>query len=120
MTPEREKYLAKCSDKENFIRANITYYKQQLRSLKMAKLTIIGDKYWRGHIRHTKCHLNAYRHELARLKGMDRVTYPCRIMLNNGDYIVGLWRCSSCSDGLCEGDNYCTGCGRKILWKRFK
>lgn len=118
MTPEREKYLAKCSKRELVLRhwielqnVNIKAYKADFKKNPTKARRLLQTM---------KYELVVYRHELARLKGMDRVTYPRRIMLNNGDYIVGLWRCSSCSDGLCEGDNYCTDCGRKILWEMFK
>ena len=118
MTPERKKYLAKCSSKEKWIRANITYYKQQLTSLKRAKPTISGmSRHLRGHIRHTKYNLNAYRHELDRLKGMDGVVVPKRAYIGYYGDKGGLCKCGK---HITDKENFCFRCGRRILWEKVK
>ena len=129
MTPERKAYLMKCSGKEDFIRAKISYYKQQLKSLKMTKLTIgCMLRHLRGQIKRTKWHLNAYRHELARLKGMDKVAMPFHSYhrgFEDGHLVeYEIWTCPKC-DVLVGGDcletyNFCPDCGRRILWEKVK
>ena len=118
MTPEREKYLAKCSKKELAIRckiseakSNLAYYKDFLTrniddwGLMVCKQSV--DKY--------KMELTAYRHELQRIKGMDRVAVPK--VLVTGDYLEGF--CWNCGGVVSEHDHeYCPCCGRLILWEK--
>lgn len=78
MTPHREQYIAKCGKNELNLRACIADAKNEIRQLKYTLndtrrfssslcLVLIG---------YEKIKLNAYRHKLARLKGMDRVVVP--------------------------------------------
>lgn len=127
MTPQRQAYFNKCSDKEKSVREQIDIAEQVIRGCKATlnrkrknHLTQGQIDYSLSVISEAKIIANAYRHELAKIKGMDRVAYPHKIKINKGDYIVNLWRCSSCGDGLCEDDNYCSACGRKILWERVR
>ena len=65
---------------------------------------------------HKKQLLMTLRHELARLKGMDRVVVvgddePFVNTLTGAEY----WTCK-CGTGIYVTDNYCSNCGERILW----
>lgn len=120
MTPKRKAYLAKCSRRERFIRDYIAYYKQNLKIYKRAKRTNDGGEYWvRKQIRNTKFNLSAYRHELARLKGMERVTVPklLTFLFSDGKRFEG-FVCSHCGETLMRDSCVNCGCGRRILWNK--
>jgi hypothetical protein len=71
-------------------------------------------------IRHNKIQLNAYRHELQRLKGMDRVVVP-RVSYTSersGQFLVRHEHC--CCGNKLFGEVYCPECGRRILWEKVK
>ena len=123
MTPEREKYLAKCSKKELVIRckiseakSNLAYYKDFLTrniddwGLMVCKQCV--DKY--------KLELTAYRHELQRSKGMGRVVVPKRIFIDNYCGISTKCTCCKCGRLIPHFENYCSDCGRHILWEKVK
>lgn len=121
MTPEREKYLAKCSKRELVLRhwikvekGNITRYKFGLNYDK----TFTDDdiEYCLSSIRFHKDRINCYRHELQRIKGMDRVVVPRFIEKHwAGDLIFG--RCA-CGDNVSSAEPYCMRCGRRFLWEK--
>lgn len=126
MTTERVVYLAGGSKREKWIRDNIAYYKQQLKIYKRAKLTNDGGEIWlRKQIRNTKRYLTTYRHELHRLKGMNRVVVPKRRIVfasptenfNVGD-TLGRCKCGQVLDSALM--KFCPNCGRKILWEKVK
>ena len=129
MTPKRKKYLAKCSKREKELRFNINKAKLNLAVFKMAvtkqgMLPILKDS-----IKSTKCMLVAYRHELHRLKGMDRVVVPkvkfsvpqIREWGRTGR-ISYYATCKCGNDTLYSGNDecYCPQCGRRILWEKVK
>ena len=68
-------------------------------------------------IRFGKVRLAAYRHELNRLKGMDRVVVPSdaytREYLGNGVCVCGY-------ELHKKRHNYCPRCGRRVLWEKVK
>ena len=124
MTPKREKYLAKCSKQELILRhwikvgkGNINRYKFGLNYDK----TFTDDdiKYCLSSIRFHKDRINCYRHELQRLKGVDRVVVPREVTIpSNTDLRQGYCICGrDVYDAL---DSYCPTCGRKILWEKVK
>lgn len=76
MTPKREKYLAKCGKLEMKYRKWIQDTKERIKEAK-ERLTIECDVEWEKSImRSHKVYLGWYKHELNRLKGMDRVVVP--------------------------------------------
>lgn len=121
MTPEREKYIRSCNLKERIIRHLIRNSKEELKKNKAVcnsyNLKLIGRKPfgYRLHIvriKESKLMLNAYRHELARLKGMDRVVVPKKL--------EGYTGVAECSCGCWVLANYCPECGRRLLWEKVK
>ena len=134
MTLKREAYLAKCSEREKALREII---RKHIVALKFHKsvltldfcLTATEKKYRKEAIRNIKYYLNAYRHELARLKGMDRVVVPkvkfsvpqIREWGHTGrkSYYA---TCKCGNDTLYSGNDerYCPQCGRRILWEKVK
>lgn len=125
MTPKREAYLAKCSDREKLLRWKLKEAKQVLRKYKFAQnrkreiypfpLTEAQIVYIKKMVYESKTLINVYRHELARLKGMDRVAMP--IVVVTGDYLEGY--CDYCGGVISEHDHdYCPCCGRRILWEK--
>jgi hypothetical protein len=133
MTPERKAYFAKCSKREKELR-EIT--RKHIVALKFHKsvltldfcLTATEKKYRKEAIRVIKYYLNAYRHEIQRLKGMDRVVVPSRRYLREvEDGILVEYEIQTCPNcnvlvggDLCETLNYCPNCGRRILWEKVK
>ena len=112
MTPKRKAYLAKCSEWEVEVRNWIKIQKQQLRIAKTGLGYGCDDEYYRHNVRKRKRYLMMYRHELQRLKGMDRVVVPKR-----AEGYIGVFVCSCGSDVIA---NYCPNCGRRILWEKVK
>lgn len=120
MTPHREEYLAKCSERETLLRMMIQQYKDSILSHKYAlnkdeTFTEEDRRYRLRMLRYAKYHLAAYRHELARLKGMDRVVVPSDAYTRK---YLGTGTC------VCEFEldkkhhSYCPNCGRRVLWRR--
>lgn len=113
MPPEREAYLAKCGKLEKKYREWISKTKEIIKDAK-ANLNDTGiDVEWEKNIlRSHKMYLSWYRHELNRLKGMDRVVVPKRRML-----VIPHYECKCCW-WLGDEYNYCPNCGRRILWEK--
>ena len=121
MTPEREAYWEKCSLKERTLRALINDEKCAIKVLKN------NFKYPENYnfnvllimISQCKVRLSTYRHELARLKGMDRVVVPREVTIPpNTDLKQG---CCICDQDVYDALNsYCPKCGRRILWEKVK
>ena len=125
MTPERKAYWEKCSLKERTLRALINDEKCAIKALKN------NFKYPKNYnfnvllimISQCKVRLSAYRHELARLKGMDRVVVPNRsqkyIYRIGEEFKVSKVGFCNCKANLTEVLHvYCPDCGRKILWDK--
>lgn len=133
MTSEREKYLAKCSKREMTLRRLIKYYKLELKKAKAVcssyDLKALGRKPfgYRIHIvavKETKLMLQSLCHELARLKGMDRVVVP-----REAGYeltVEGYTGYCCCGNFLMENclnkkaNIHCDKCGRRILWEKVE
>ena len=128
MTTHREAYLAKCSEREKLLRWKLKEAKQVLRKYKFAQnrkreiypfpLTEAQIIYIRKMISESKTLICTYRHELNRIKGMDRVVVPKRTFIDN--YCGISTKCTRCKCGRLVPDfkNYCSDCGRHILWER--
>lgn len=117
MTPERKKYLAKCSEKEKMLRRRIEVRKDFIVSNKFKlnnnkRLEKCERDWYLMQIKDHKFNLTLYRHELHRLKGMDSVVVPKR-----AEGYIGVFVCSCGSDVIA---NYCPNCGRRILWEKVK
>ena len=132
MTPKRKAYWKKCSLKERTLRALINNEKCEIKVLKN------NFKYPENYnfnillimIRQCKVRLSAYRHELHRLKGMDRVVVPKQTKhevlpktTNRPAIMSKPYFVCKCGDtvGFMIGNEwqkatYCTHCGRRILW----
>lgn len=126
MVPKRKAYLAKCSEREKWLRENIGHWQGLIQGNKWAlnndKQFTEDDKlYCLSHIRKYKYQVSAYRHELARLKrgkGVVPVRYDDCEEISYA--IVGT--CPECGTHL-FGDgtnNYCHYCGRRVLWEKMK
>lgn len=119
MTPERKAYLAKCSKRKKYLRVFIKESKIEIRKLKS---DLMGAHIYSRNvdlllIRHNKIKLNAYRHELARLKGMDRVVEPSNAYIDAYGYKGGLCQCGK---HIIDAYDYCPWCGRRLLWEKVK
>lgn len=119
MTPEREAYLAKCSEREKYLRKEIKDYKNEIRAIKGALQAGYDSEWNLGCLKFRKLWLTMFRHELARLKGMDRVCVP----EVTADYpYTAYCKCGSVVGGYQYGsfweDDYCRNCGRKLLWDK--
>lgn len=116
MTPSREKYLAKCGEKEKWLREMIEHWQGIIQGNKWAlnnDKTILNDKdksYFLSHIRKYKYIVSAYRHELARLKGMDRVVVPRKAYIGAWGDKGGLCKCGK---HITDVHNYCPWCGNE-------
>ena len=118
MTPEREAYLAKCSKKEKFYRDWIAFVKQEIKVAKEALNSGFDNELLKLYLYNRKHCLMMYRHELARLKGMDRVVVPKRPILARWSGIwLGYCKCNGSVKSL---EVYCPHCGRRILWEKVK
>lgn len=123
MTPERKAYLAKCSKREKFLRRKIVEAKDVLRIYKFVlnrepklyPLTQGQIQYDLKVIRETKIAISIYRHELNRLKGMDRGGVP------EFYHSTDVYHCPKCTTAIWfASDKYCPNCGRRILWEKVK
>ena len=120
MTPERKAYLAKCNAKECRLRDLIQSGKSAVKRLKgyLRTSTDYPKTIQFIVLRSLKTELSAYRHELARLKGMDRV-----VVIGDDEPFVNTltgaehWTCK-CGTGIYVTDNYCSNCGKRVLWRR--
>lgn len=116
MTPERKAYWEKCSLKERTLRALINDEKCAIKVLKN------NFKYPENYnfnvllimISQCKVRLSAYRHELARLKGMDRVAIPKPVGYKELEW------CCKCGEEVIDFDTYCSYCGKRLLWEKVK
>lgn len=116
MTPEREKYLANCGKRERVLRAHIDLYKKAIKNCKAELLeSIVTNSF--NLIPGYKIQLSAYRHELNRLKGMDRVVVPRKAYIGFYGDKGGLCKCEK---HITDVHKYCPKCGRKILWEKVK
>lgn len=133
MTPKREKYLNTCSQQEARIRGLLKYHKHKLKEAKAVcnayNLQANDRKVFSyllatGHILHHKTIVSNLRHELNRLKGMDRVVVPRDVTFDSfvkgycqeGFGLVGV---CSCGKHLVRyKHNYCPDCGCRILWNK--
>ena len=118
MTPERYKYLSKCSDRELKIRNLIGSSKYYLKACKDDLNHFPGWGFLKAKVKQEKINLIALRNELNRLKGMDKVVVvgddePFVNTLTGAEY----WTCK-CGTGIYVTDNYCSNCGKRILWRR--
>lgn len=125
MTPKRKAYLANCSEREKELRLNINKAKLNLSIFKMAVTKQGMLPILKKSIKSTKCKLVVYRHELTRIKGMDRVVVPRDLTVIKK--IVGVYFCNVaygvcvCGEHLVSIEhNFCPKCGRKILWNKVK
>ena len=128
MTPEREDYLNKCSNRESLLRAFITDEENNIRRFKNS-LNNLQGMFSRNidliMIRHSKVRLAAYRHELQRLKGMNNVVVPRNVTFEEYAHTrIGYCRCGAVviQGGIIERfyDICCRKCGRRILWEKVK
>lgn len=73
-----------------------------------------------GMVKQYKVIISALYHELARLKGMDRVVVPKVTYVGkcNDTFMQRVERCT-CGERLI-GENYCPECGRRILREKVK
>jgi hypothetical protein len=124
MTPRRKAYFEKCSDKEKTIRLLI---KSTKREIKKRKEFLNGgyddgddeSDYHYFKIAINKVALQALRHELQRLKGMDRVVVPYELM--RFGFKANVPRVSyncECFEPIYRKYKYCPKCGRRIMWRR--
>jgi hypothetical protein len=124
MTPERIEYFKKSSNVERDLRMLI---KRCKKALKIAKSECSAfnvkpsDKkpleYLVKYVQlqDSKMLLQALRHELQRIKGMDRVVVPRNYREWNAS-ITGYLATCKCGRDV-SWERYCPNCGRKILWE---
>ena len=83
---------------------------------------------WKSLLKMWKFELAAYRHELNRIKGMDRVVVPKDVQkflyavhdFGTG-YGIGFIGVCKCGAELNNVDcKYCPNCGKRILWEKVK
>ena len=124
MTPEREDYLNNCSNREKMLRAFIADVKLGIKRCKKS-LNDPKENFGRSvdliMIRVGKVRLNAYRNELQRLNGMDRVVVPYEVM--RFGFEANIPRVSyncECFEPIDRKHKYCPNCGRRILWEKVK
>lgn len=119
MTPERYKYLSKCSDRELKLRNLIGSSKYYLKVCKEDLNNFPGWDFLKAKVKQEKINLIALRNELNRLKGMDRVVVLRGVVIPLGtDLKQGYCICGrDVYDAL---DNYCPNCGRRILWEKVE
>lgn len=124
MTLKREIYLNTCSENEQRIRSLLKYHKYKLKEAKSVcnsykiQTKIIkpfGYLLNNGYIMLNKIIISNLRHELNRLKGMDRVARIDWTDINCYGNLCG--RCK-CGNMVTEFDKYCDECGRRILDKQ--
>ncbi len=118
MTPGREAYLAKCGKRERIVRRLLGVQKRALKQYKELLTYGYSDDadHCYSQIALLKTARQALRHELARLKGMDRVVVPSEQY--DRRFETYNWYCTKCDSEISVFENYCSTCGRKILWKK--
>lgn len=116
MTPQREQYLAKCSNREKYLRKEIKDYKREIRVIKSSLQAGCDIELNLSCLKFRKLWLTMARHELHRLKGMDRVVVPKISYSSDDDFSVPIFECS-CGMILC-GTSCCERCGKRILWEK--
>ena len=124
MTPKRETYMASCSKREAWIRTKMFQAQSEI-SLCKAILNYrhkVDDiSKWKTRLETWKIEFTAYRHELHRLKGMDRVVVPRDVNVwkkTDGYELYGECCCDDDFNILFEDTNkYCSCCGRRVLWE---
>lgn len=117
MTPEREAYLSKCSNREIWLRSEIRNIEIDIHWQKY-RLSNANEEWIATGAKCALWYKNqalmTLRHELQRLKGMDRVVVPRRAILARWSGIwLGYCKCGSSVKSL---ETYCPNCGRRILW----
>lgn len=99
------------AEKEMHLLLVIANAKERLKIYKKARHTNMGGKGWVGEeIRRYKTILTVCKHELARIRGWDKVVVPRRHKEYKCVFV--------CSCGHDVIDNFCPRCGRKILWEK--
>lgn len=124
MTPEREKYIAKCSKWEKILRHWIEVAKSDIKRHKffLNNAEAVGEPknlLRLAEIRFYKDRINCYRHELQRIKGMDRVVVPYEVM--RFGFEANIPRVSyncECFEPIDRKFKYCPQCGKRILWEK--
>lgn len=117
MTQKRK--LDMRAEKERHLREVIASCKEHLQNFKIARSTNLGGKGWLGEqIRKRKTILTACKHELQRIKGMDRVVIPSEQY--DRRFETYNWYCTKCDSEISVFENYCSECGRRILWEKVK
>ena len=128
MTPERKAYLAKCSKREEWIREMIYHAEKDIvlcKAMLNPEYQIPDLNSWKSRLKRCKFELMAYRRELNRIKGMERVVVPRQVMIfasSNENFNVGdmLGRCK-CGQNLDSVlTKFCPNCRRRILWEKVK
>ena len=126
MTPERAEYLKGISKEEKVLRHLIKFYKyrlsynkQQLNNTKsltfnstrkcLSYVLTVRDVY------ENKLILKTLKASLNRLKGMDRVVRVKRHCWIDG--VNCLVANCKCGHSIFYYSNYCSNCGRRILWE---
>ena len=132
-TKRRRKYLASCSEKEKYIREEIAMYKKSVRHWKhflnfeLSSLLENGKssnlyntpEEVKQAIVHQTFQMKTYRHELNRLKSMDRVAkIKTHQWLRGTNCVIAF---CECGDSVAVNEfNYCPTCGKKLLWEKVK
>lgn len=140
MTPERRKYFMKSSNKEREIRGLIRRCKKALSISKSEcnafNLTPADKKpleYLEKYIqlKDSKILVQALRHELARLKGMDRVTRVEKGLVTDDGDSYNEYYCENCGAMITSDKHFpksqiassircCQYCAHKFLWEKVK
>ena len=124
MTSERVAYLAKCSNRELWLRSeirnieiDICWQKQRISNANEEWIaTGAKCELW-----HKKQLLMTLRHEVARLKGMDRVVEPYEVMrFGFGANVPKVSYNCECFEPIDRKHKYCPNCGRRILWEKVR
>ena len=141
MTPKREAYLEKCSYREAWLRSAIVATKRDI-SYQKQRISNATDEWIatgaKCELWHEKQLLMTLRHELARLKGMDRVVVwntrfepvkrgkwvkHCEIVQGLSgcggsasvvEYEKDFLMCSECTEIVEYASNFCPNCGTKM------
>ena len=122
MTPKREAYLEKCSNREMWLRSAIVATKRDI-SYQKQRITLTNDEWMatgaKCELWYKKQLLMTLRHELQRLKGMDRVVVPkvVHILVDGGKVVQ--CRCRYWLRQF-QGLDYCPKCGRRIIREKVK
>ena len=134
MTPERKAYLARCSDKARRLHKLIKSAKFDLSKCKEDLKLVPGLTFLKWRVKHAKVILASYRHELQRIKGMDRVFSRGKAPVKQSEFHSGIeysaFYCGDCGyivevvedDGEFKKSTikFCPYCGRRILWGKGK